>query len=327
MHIYAYVLFIIYMTPVVMIIVFSFQKWENVKNKVLSFDGMTLANYIGKESAFIPRTGKRNAGKFTELKDAVVGLFSYDKTTDSIVLSFILSAIAAAAVCVIVVLAVNYMFKHKKARSSKAVEAGMLFPWLLPTILICYSYRIYFKQGLWYTFGESLSSPDRIRLLLIVAYVVVKLPFTLRMIKASFYAIDEELEEAARNLGSGPIRSFMRIKLPIVLPSVLAVFALNFNALFSEYDMGATFHNSRATTLAMVVKALTDEGNNALQINQEGCRCAATVLIMVVSTVILYLVYGVGSRDLAERLDRRARRRARFARLTGRSRRAKKEAA
>ena len=286
---------------------------------------MTLSNYVGVEDALIPKSGAKNVGKFRTVKNGVVGLFSYDKTKDSVILSFILSAIAAALVCVIVVLAVNYMFKHKKARSSRLVEAGLLFPWLLPTILICYSFRIYFKQELWYTFGQALYTPDRIRLLLVIAYVVVKLPFTLRMIKASFYAIDDELEEAARNLGSGPVRSFMRIKLPIVLPSVLAVFALNFNALFSEYDMGATFANGRATTLAMVVKSLTETGNNSTQFNQTGCRCAATVLIMIVSGIILYLVYGVGARDLAERLDRRRKRRDRFARITGVFRKKPKE--
>ena len=302
-HIYAYVLFIIYMTPVVMIIIFSFQSWRNAENKIIDFSQITATNFFGMEKVKIPKTGR--SGFYTRW---LYGLFSYEKTNDSIILSFILSAIAAAAVCVIVVLAVNYIFKHKKAKTSRAVEAGLLFPWLLPTILICYSYRIYFKENLWYVFGESLSSPDRIRLLLIIAYVVVKLPFTLRMIKASFYAIDEELDEAARNLGSGPIRSFMRIRLPIVLPSVLAVFALNFNALFSEYDMSATFANSKATTLAMVVKALTDTGNNSNQLNMVGCRCAATVFIMIVSGIILYLVYGVGSRDLAERLSRKEKR-------------------
>lgn len=302
-HIYAYILFIIYMTPVVMIIIFSIQGWRNAENKVLDFSQLTATNFFGMEKVKIPKTGR--SGYYTRW---LYGLFSYEKTNDSIILSFILSAIAAAVVCVIVVLAVNYIFKHKKAKTSRAVEAGLLFPWLLPTILICYSYRIYFKENLWYVFGESLSSPDRIRLLLIIAYVVVKLPFTLRMIKASFYAIDEELDEAARNLGSGPIRSFMRIRLPIVLPSVLAVFALNFNALFSEYDMSATFANAKATTLAMVVKALTDTGNNSNQLNMVGCRCAATVFIMIVSGIILYLVYGVGSRDLAERLTRREKR-------------------
>ncbi len=200
-HIYAYVLFIIYLTPVVMIIIFAFQTWRNANGKIIDFSQLTATNFFGKGIELIPKSDGRK-GYLTQW---VYGLFSYEKTNDSIILSFMLSAIASAAVCVIVVLAVNYIFKHKKAKSSRLVEAGMLFPWLLPTILICYSYRIYFKENLWYVFGESLSSPDRIRILLIIAYVVVKLPFTLRMIKASFYAIDEELEEAARNLGSGPV--------------------------------------------------------------------------------------------------------------------------
>ena len=38
-------------------------------------------------------------------------------------------------------------------------------------------------------------------------------------------------------LGASSLVTFLRVKLPIVLPSVLAVFALNFNALFTEYDM------------------------------------------------------------------------------------------
>ena len=42
---------------------------------------------------------------------------------------------------------------------------------------------------------------ENVRFLIVMAYTVVKLPFALRMIKAAFYAIDEELEDAARDLG------------------------------------------------------------------------------------------------------------------------------
>jgi iron(III) transport system permease protein len=41
------------------------------------------------------------------------------------------------------------------------------------------------------------------------------------------------------------------------------------------------------------------------------------VFIMIVSGLILYLVYGVGSRDLSERLEIRKKRRKFFQRLTG----------
>lgn len=168
----------------------------------------------------------------------------------------------------------------------------------------------------WKGFGQNLYYADRVRILIVIAYTVVKLPFSLRMIKASFYAIDEELEDAARNLGSGPVRTFLKVKLPIILPSVLAVFALNFNALFTEYDMSATFASTYGTTYAMVIQSMCrEEGLYGYNVNASGRRCASTVFIMLVSGLILYLVYGVGARDLGERLEARDRRRKRMDRI------------
>ncbi len=312
-HVYAYVLFLIYMTPVVMIVLFAFQNWQNVQAKTLN--GWTLVNFFGTEDYSYTRSN----GKVKVVADAISGVFSNEKTVGGIRLSFVLSAVAAALACVIVVVAVNYIFRHKKKKRSRVVEACLLFPWLLPTILICYSFRIFFNQDVWYVFGQNLYYKENVRFLIVIAYTVVKLPFALRMIKAAFYAIDDELEDAARNLGASSLVTFLRVKLPIVLPSVLAVFALNFNALFTEYDMGATFHSSQGTTYAMVIQSMTDEeGRNGFNRNATGRRCASTVFIMLVSGLILYLVYGVGSRDLAERLERRAKWKRRFQRLTGR---------
>ena len=312
-HIYAYVLFIIYMTPVVMIVVFAFQNWSAVRAKVLNFNGWTLSNFFGIENYQYTRSN----GKITTRVGAISGVFSNEKTIGGIRLSFILSAIAAALACVIVVIAVNYIFKHKKKKRSKLIEACLLFPWLLPTILICYSYRTFFNSdSVWYVFNQNLYYKENVRLLIVIAYAVVKLPFALRMIKAAFYAIDEELEDAARNLGASPLTTFLRVKLPIVLPSVLAVFALNFNALFTEYDMGATFQKSEGTTYAMVMQSMcNEEGRDGMNMNASGRRCASTVFIMLVSGLILYLVYGVGARDLGERLALRAKRRVQFRKL------------
>ena len=150
-----------------------------------------------------------------------------------------------------------------------------------------------------------------------MAYTMVKLPFAIRMIKAAFYAIDEELEDAARNLGAGPLVTFLKVKLPIVLPSVLAVFALNFNALFTEYDMSATFPRSEVTTYAKVMKTMTnaEEQTAGRNVNALARRNASTVFIMVVSGLILYLVYGVGARDLGERLTIREKRREKFRKI------------
>ena len=313
-HIYAYVLFIIYMTPVVMIILFAFQNWSNVRTKTLNFSGFTLSNFFGVEAYSYTRSN----GKVVTRNGAISGVFANDKTVGGIRLSFILSALAAALACVIVVIAVNYIFKHKNKKRAAVIEGCLLFPWLLPTILICYSFRIFFNNDIWYVFGQNMYYKENVRFLIVIAYTVVKLPFALRMVKAAFYAIDEELEDAARNLGASNLVTFLRVKLPIVLPSVLAVFALNFNALFTEYDMGATFQSSEGTTYAMVMQSMcSEEGRDGMNMNASGRRCASTVFIMLVSGLILYLVYGVGARDLGERLALREKRRKRFQALKG----------
>lgn len=312
-HIYAYVLFIIYATPVVVIVLFAFQNYPAIRSKTLSLDQFTLVNFFGTQDYEF----MTNRGKLKIRPDSISGVFSNADTVGGIRLSFVLSALASALACVIVVVAVNYIFKNKNKKRSTVLEYSMLFPWLLPTILICYSYRTFFNSdNIWYVANVNLYMRENVRFLIMIAYAVVKLPFALRMIKAAFYAIDEELEDAARNLGASPLVSFLKIKLPIVLPSVLAVFALNFNSLFTEYDMSATFHSSYGKTYAMVMQSMTmEEGRDGYNVNASGRRCASTVFIMVVSGLILYLVYGVGARDLNERLEAKEKRRKRYEKL------------
>ena len=313
-HIYAYVLFVIYMIPVVMIVIFSFQTYSAIRMKKLDLSSWTLVNFFGQED-YMYLTSR---GKYKVREGSISGLFANEATMGGIKMSFVLSIVAAALACVIVVVACNYIFKHKGKKSGVILEYALLFPWLLPTILICYSYRTYFNsESIWYVGNYNLYYAQNVRLLIIMAYTVVKLPFSLRMIRASFYAIDEELEDAARNLGAGGFTTFMKVKLPIILPSVLAVFALNFNALFTEYDMSATFASSYGTSYAMVIQAMcAEEGLYGYNVNASGRRCASTVFIMLVSGLILYLVYGVGARDLGERLEHRAKWRRRFESIT-----------
>ena len=309
-HIYAYVLFIIYMTPVVMIVLFAFQNYPAIRSKALNPGDWTLINFFGTQDyEFLT-----NRGKLKTRVGSISGLFANTDTVGGIRLSFVLSALAAAFACVIVVVAVNYIFKNKGKKRATALEYSLLFPWLLPTILICYSYRTFFNsESVWYVMNRNLYLRENVRFLIVMAYTVVKLPFALRMIKAAYYAIDTELEDAARNLGASPLVTFLRVKLPIVLPSVLAVFALNFNALFTEYDMSATFHSSYGKSYAMVIQSMcAEEGRDGYNVNASGRRCASTVFIMIVSGLILYLVYGVGARDLGDRLAIREKRRKRW---------------
>lgn len=62
---------------------------------------------------------------------------------------------------------------------------------------------------------------------LVAAHTVLGLPYVVITVWAALQEFDPDLELAAQNLGASPTRSFLRITLPIILPSVLigAIFA------------------------------------------------------------------------------------------------------
>ena len=181
-HIYAYALFIVYMTPVVMIVVFAFQNYPAIRSKALNMKEWTLINFFGSQD-YEYMTSR---GKLRTRVGSISGLFTNADTVGGIRLSFVLSAIAAALACVIVVVAVNYIFRNKKKARGVVLEYSLLFPWLLPTILICYSYRTYFNsENVWYVMNHNLYMRENVRFLIVMAYTVTKLPFALRMIKAA----------------------------------------------------------------------------------------------------------------------------------------------
>lgn len=315
MHVLAYGLFLVYTLPVILVGIFSFQEHGAVSARKIDFSQWTFVNYYGTESYdFTTMTGK-----IKTQKNAITGLFSNEKTVGSMQLSATWSLIAAILAVIVVVIACEYIFKNRKKISSSVLEYSMLFPWLLPTVLICYSMRHYFNsETVSYVGNINLYFKENVRVLVILAYVFIRLPFALRMIRASFYSIDTELEDAAKNLGSSNLRTFLKVKIPIIMPSVLAVLALTFNGLLSEYDISAAFASPHAVSFGMVLKSMTQsEGDLGLNVNATGRQMAATVFLMIMSGIILYLVYGVGGRDIAEKLEAKKKRQQFVAKLTG----------
>lgn len=123
--------------------------------------------------------------------------------------------------------------------------------------------------------------------------IIIKIPFTLRMTKAAFFSLDDSLEDAARNMGAKPFYTFMRVQLPIILPTVLAIFALNFNGLLGDYDMSVFMYHPLNKPLGVYIKSLTDSETNA---DNAALTFVYAVLMMIISGVVMYLVYGRGNK-------------------------------
>lgn len=264
-HILAYVLFIIYVIPVILIILFSFTSSKNIATRTLDFSSFSLDNYIYLLS----------------------NKFNYTPFVTSIVYSIL----AAVVISVIVVAACRIIQKNKDKLSSKLLETTLMIPWLLPITLVALALMLLYNQGHWYMFGKVLTGTT---VIMLIGYVVIKLPFSMRMIKAAFFGLDNALEDASKNLGAKGWYTFRRVILPSLLPTIMAVAALNINALSRDYDMSSFLYHPVYPTLGVKIKSLTEETANA---NGTALTLVYAVLMMIISGIILYLVYGRGSNE------------------------------
>ena len=266
-HIYAYVLFLIYVVPVVLVVLFSFTDSATIASRKLDFSRFTLDNYLS--------------------------VFSKPSAYKPFLVSVVYSALASLAVAVLVLMACRIIQKGQRTKSRLAtgLEYSLLIPWLLPTTLIAMGLITTYHSPHFWMFNKVLTGTSFIMLL---GYIIIKIPFTLRMTKAAFFALDDSLEDAAKNLGAKSIYTFFRVLLPVIMPTVLAIFALNFNGLLGDYDMSVFLYHPLNQPLGVYIKSLTDAQTNA---DNTALTFVYAVLMMIISSAVLYLVYGRGNND------------------------------
>lgn len=258
-HIAAYALFLVYSLPILLIVVFSFTDTASISSATLALDRFTLDNYITvftDESAFRP---------------------------------FAVSVIYSAVAAVVVVLGLLFVARMvQKFRNPVTVAAEYLLhiPWILPSTLIALGLIMTFDRPSAFIGGQVLTGTVWV---LLAAYIIIKIPFTLRMLKAAFYSISDSLEDAAAILGAKSLYTFRRVLLPIVLPTAAAITALNFNSLLDDYDTAVFLYHPLYEPLGIVIKNST-QGENIS--DAMALTFVYTVLLMIIMGATMYLVYG-----------------------------------
>jgi N,N'-diacetylchitobiose transport system permease protein len=76
---------------------------------------------------------------------------------------------------------------------------------------------------------------------LILVYTAFALPVTIWMLRNFVAVVPRELEEAAAIDGAGPVRSFLRVLLPLVAPGLVATSVFAFIFAWNEFVFALTF--------------------------------------------------------------------------------------
>lgn len=112
-------------------------------------------------------------------------------------------------------LAIAYLVVRRKAPLPNWLDSTAMLSLAVPGIVIAFGYV-----------GAFANTPLDPRVnpvpLLIIAYAVRRLPYMVRACYAGLQQASEALEEAAQNLGASPLRAFVQVTLPQIVPHLVA---------------------------------------------------------------------------------------------------------
>jgi putative spermidine/putrescine transport system permease protein len=126
----------------------------------------------------------------------------------------------------------------------KGIVVGLfLSPMIVPIVIVAIGTYLVFVS--WRLQGSVAG--------LVVAHACLGLPLVVVNVVASLQTLDLNLELAAQNLGAGPIRTFLRITLPLISPGVAAGALFAFIESWDEVVVSMFLASPTVRTLPVVM--------------------------------------------------------------------------
>ncbi len=176
-----------------------------------------------------------------------------------------------------------------RRRIAPVIETLVTLPIVLPPTVIGFYLLVAFSPeqspGRWWldTFGTTLAFSFTG---LVIASVLYSLPFAVQPFQAALKSVPPELLDAGRALGATPLRTFLRIHLPLARRGVAAGLTLAFAHTLGEFGVVLMIGGSIPGETKVASIALYDE----VQKLSYPSAHAFAALLLVVSFALLFIV-------------------------------------
>ena len=188
--------------------------------------------------------------------------------------TFSFSTIAIIFIVILGML-IAYIVVRQKGVFAQIMDLLIMFPFVIPGAVLGISLIVAFnKQPLILT-GTPL--------ILIIAYIVRKLPYTVRSGSAFLHQMDPSVEEASVNLGVSPMKTFFKLTIRLMAPGILSGAILSWITCINELSSSVMLYSGRTSTIAVAI--YTEVVRNSYG------TAAALASILTVSTVVSLLIF------------------------------------
>ena len=196
-----------------------------------------------------------------------------DQILNAAWLSLKIAAINSTVAIVIGTLAAITLVRFGKFVGRTMMTWMIAAPLVMPDVILGLSLLLLFVS-----MSATIGFPaGRGMLTIIIAHVTFSAAYVSVIVQARLSSLDRSFEEAAIDLGAGPVTVFRTVTLPLIMPSVIAGWLLSFIMSFDDLVIASFVSGPSSSTLPMVIFSKVRLGLNP-EIN-----ALATIVITLVS--------------------------------------------
>lgn len=203
----------------------------------------------------------------------------------TVIWTSVYTSLIAMIMCTVIGVPLAWVLARSHSRATSIVRTLTTIPMVLPPVvggialLATLGRRGVIGQYLYEYFDVSLPFT---RTALVIAQTFVALPFLVLTVDSAFQQLDVAYEETALTLGSRPLRTFLSVAVPTILPAIGSGMVLAWARALGEFGATITFAGSfPGTTQTLPMKIYSQ-----LEQDWQGSLVLSLVMIAVAVVVI-----------------------------------------
>lgn len=184
--------------------------------------------------------------------------------------SFVFS-LTAVAVMIVFAMLLAYLIVRKNSKMTNLIDSLIMFPYVIPGAVLGIMLVGAFNRKPLFLTGTMV--------IMIVSYIIRKMPFTLRSSIGILYQIESSVEEASISLGVPPMRTFFKITARMMMPGVVSGAILSWIETINELSSSMILYTGKTRTISVAIfDQVTSKGHYG--------TAAALATILTLVTII-----------------------------------------
>lgn len=189
-------------------------------------------------------------------------------------------------VCIVFI---SVLIAYVTVRRGNAISGGLdiatMFPYIVPGSILGISLITAFNQKPLLLTGTAF--------ILVVAFTIKRMPYTVRSSAAILRSIGISTEEASLSLGASNMKTFFRVTLPMMAPGVISGAIMSWITIITELSSSILLYTGKTKTMTIAIYTEVVRGNY-------GVAAALSTILTVITICSIFIMFKVtGSKEIS----------------------------